>query len=346
MAETDALTRAGHYRHRAAVFRLSVAGKDISTTVRPLLISLSLTEKRGSDADELDLVLDDSNGQLQIPPKGAVIMLALGWRELGSDAEPVLIDKGRFIVDETCHSGAPDRLTIRAKSADLTRGFRARREQSWSNTTLGAVLTEVAGRNGLQPSVAGALSSVALAHLAQGRESDAALITRLGRDHDAVATVKAGRLLFSPIGAGVTPGGLEIPPATITRRSGDGHSWKTAERGSYSGVTAEWQDRQGGRRQEVVAGTKDNARRLGRIYASAKSAKSAVDAEFARLNRGKAEFSINLAIGRPDLYPERKLTVAGFKAEIDSTAWLITEVRHSLDNNGLRSSLQLELATA
>lgn len=344
MAETDALTRARQHRHRAPALRLTVAGRDISTLVRPRLISLNLTEKRGTDADEIDLVLDDTDGQLQIPQKGAKITLELGWRELGGAQEPILIDKGVFTVDETTHSGSPDRLTIRAKSADLTRAFRTRREVSWSNTTLGDVLAELAGRNGLQLAIAPVLAARALQHVLQGRESDAALVTRLGRENDAVATVKAGRLVFNPIGAGVTPGGFEIPPATITRRSGDGHSWKTAERGSYSGVTAQWQDRQGGRRREVVAGSRENARRLGRIYATEKSAQNAVDAEFARLERGKAEFSLNLAVGRPDLYPERKVTVSGFKAEIDSTEWLISEVRHTLDN-GLRTSLQMELAS-
>lgn len=333
----------GLYRHQSPAFRLSVSGRDISDKVRPRLISLNLTEKRGTDADELDIVLDDSDGQLDIPPKGAAITLALGWRDLSNDLEPALIDKGSFTVDETTHSGAPDRITIRAKSADLTRAFRSRRESSWSDTTLGDVLNELAGRNGLQLALSAELASTAVSFLQQGRESDVALITRLGRDHDAVATVKAGRLLFNPIGSGTTPSGLEIPSVTITRRTGDGHSWKTAERGSYSGVVAEWQDRQGARRQEVVAGSRENARRLGRIYATEKSAQLAVDKEFARLERGKAEFSINLARGRPDLYPERTVTVSGFKAQIDATTWLISEVRHSLEN-GLRTTLQMELS--
>lgn len=336
-------TRAGIYRHQSPAFRLTVAGRDISAKVRPRLISLNLTEKRGTDADELDIVLDDSDGQLDIPPKGAAITLALGWKDLGSEQEPVLIDKGSYTVDETTHSGAPDRITIRAKSADLTRAFRSRREGAWSDTTLGAVLNELAGRNGLQLAISSELASTALPYLQQGRESDVALITRLGRDHDAVATVKAGRLLFNPIDSGTTPGGLQIPPVTLTRRSGDGHSWKTAERGSYSGVIAEWQDRQGARRKEVVAGSRENARKLGRIYATEKSAQTAVDREFARLERGKAEFSLNLARGRPDLYPERTVTVSGFKAQIDATTWLISEVRHSLDG-GLRTSLQMELS--
>ena len=52
-------------------------------------------------------------------------------------------------------------------------------------------------------------------------------------------------------------------------------------------------------------------------------------------------------MGRPDLYPERQLTVSGFKPEIDSEDWLIESARHLLDaSGGLKTTLQLELKGA
>ena len=335
------------YVHRRAAYDLVVDGKTIAPAVNPRLISLSLTEKRGADADELELVLDDRDGKLAIPPPGATITLRLGWQELKDDATPQLIDKGSFKVDERCHEGAPDRISIRARSADLTRAFRARRTQTWSNTTLGAVLGEVAARNSLQAAVAADKAAIALDHLTQGRESDSAFLARLGRIHDAVATVKAGRLLFSAVGAGETPGGSPIPPATITRASGDRHRWQAAERENYSGVIAEWRDRAGARLQQVVVGSAENAKKLGRTYASERAARRAADAEVAKQERKGALFSIDLAIGDPALYPERALTVSGFKAEIDATNWLIVETRHSIDAaGGLKTSLQMERGAA
>ena len=54
----------------------------------------------------------------------------------------------------------------------------------------------------------------------QSRESDLAFLRRPGREHDAVATVKAGRLILSPIGAATPwpPPPWERAPPPRTRR--------------------------------------------------------------------------------------------------------------------------------
>lgn len=334
----------GQYVHRQAVYRLVVDGVDIGAQVTPRLISLDLTEKRGADADELAIALSDHDGQLAVPPTGAIITLSLGWRDLGSSAPPQLFDKGRFKVDQRRHAGTPDVLTIRARSADLTRGFRTRRAQSWNQTTLGAVLGEIAGRNGLQLRCAPEKAAIDVSHLAQSNESDAALIARLGRLHDAVSTVKAESLVFMACGAGQSPGGADLGLAQITRRDGDRHDWEEAERDAYSGVIAEWHDRAGGARQKVVVGAEDNAKKLPRTYASLATARRAADTEFKRLKRAAAKFSLTLARGRPDIFPEKSVSVAGWKPEIDAAGWLVVEARHSLNGSGgLSTSLQMEL---
>lgn len=332
----------GQYIHRQAVWKLIVDGKDIGAEVSHRLVSLDLTEKRGADADELSIVLVDHDGMLALPPAGAIITLQLGWRDLGGSAGAVLIDKGRYKVDQLIHSGTPDVLTIRARSADLTRAFRRRRTQSWSNQTLGTILGELAARNGLQLRCSPEKAAVTLAHLAQSQESDAALIARLGRLHDAVATVKAGSLIFMACGAGQSPSGQALDLAQITRRDGDSHTWEAAERGSYSGVVAEWQDRAAGVRKKIVVGNEENAKKLARTYASEASARRAADAEYKRLQRGAAKFSLTLAAGRPDIFPEKTVKVTGFKPQIDAEDWLVVETRHSLTSNGLGAALQME----
>nr|WP_316629655.1 contractile injection system protein, VgrG/Pvc8 family [uncultured Brevundimonas sp.] len=335
---------AARYVHRKAVFDLVVDGQSISASVNPRLESLTLNEKRGADADELELVLKDHDGKLNIPPAGALITLKLGWLDLSDGATPQLVDKGSFKVDERCWSGTPDILTIRAKSADLTRAFRSRRSQTWTNTTLGAVLGEIAGRNALTSVVAPSMASVVIDHLTQGRESDSALLARLGREYDALATVKAEKLLFAPVGAGETAGGQPIPPVTITRRRGDGCRWESAERENYSGVTVAWHDRGSARRRELTVGSSSNPKKLGKTYASEKAARKAADAHQAKQKRKVAKFSINLAAGDPALYPERKVAVQGFKPQIDGAEWLIVETNHRLDGGGgFRTSLQMEL---
>src|SRR5690606_36841765 len=130
-----------------------------------------------------------------IPPRGAALRLWLSWSDTG------LVDKGTYTVDETEHSGAPDTLSIRARSADLRGGLKTKRERSWNAATLGDVLRTIAGAHGLTPVINADLDSIPLAHLDQANESDANLLSRLGDQFDAVATLKAGRLLFMPVGA-------------------------------------------------------------------------------------------------------------------------------------------------
>ncbi len=338
------MTQAPGYIHRQAAYDLVVDGNSISGDVYPRLISLGLSERRGTDADELELVLDDSDGRVAIPSPGAEISLKLGWRDLADGGTTSLIDKGTFKVDGRRHTGTPDRLIIKARSADLTRAFRTRRTQTWTDATLGQVLADVAGRNGLQSRVGADKAALAISHLDQDRESDSAFLARLGRLHDAVATVKAGHLLFAAVGSGETAGGTPIPPATLTRRDGDRHDWEAPERENYSGVIAVWQDRAAATRREVLVGSASNPKRLGRVYGSQASAKRAAETNFKRQGRKGATFNLSLARGRPDLYPEQKLTLSGWKPQIDAADWLIVEARHTLSGNGgLTTSLQLEL---
>jgi hypothetical protein len=325
-------------------FRVTLGDTDLTGEIRPRLVSLTLSEKRGDEADQLDIVLDDSDGGLALPSEGATLRLALGWKQ-GRDVTPGLIDKGTFKVDDVSHSGPPDQVRIRARAADFTSDIRNRREQSWQNTSLGAVLTEVAGRNGLTPRIAADLASIALPTVSQSRQSDITFLRRLGRENDAVATIKDGKLIFARKGAGTTTSGTALPSLTIRRSAGDGHNWQRQKRDGQAGVTASWHDRKAAKRQTVTVGEKDGAKRLRKTFADEVSAHRAATAEQARLKRAPATLDMRLALGRADIYVDLRARVTGIKAGIDGT-WLISEVTHNLDNGGgFTTALEMETGT-
>lgn len=318
-------------------FRLTVDGLDIAQLISPRLMSLELTDNRGVEADQLSITLSDHDGLLTIPPKGAVLRLWLGWSDTG------LVDKGTYTVDETEHSGAPDVLSIRARSADLRKGLKTKRERSWSNTTLGDVLGDIAIGNGLTATIAGALDGLPILQLDQANESDANLISRLGEEFDAVTSVKAGCLLCLPAGGGKTASGLDLPHITLTREDGDRHRYLQADRDSYDGVRAYYYDVNSAKKQEAIAGGGDNLKDLRHTYSDQQSALRAARAEFRRLQRGSATLSYTLAMGRPDLIPELTYTLQGVKAEIDEIIWYGGNVQHSLSaDGGYTVSLELE----
>ena len=318
-------------------FRLTVDGLDIAKLISPRLMGLELTDNRGVEADQLSITLSDHDGLLSIPPKGAVLRLWLGWSDTG------LVDKGTYTVDETEHSGAPDVLSIRARSADLRKGLKTKRERSWSNTTLGDVLGDIAIGNSLTATIAGALDGLPILQLDQANESDANLISRLGEEFDAVASVKAGCLLCLPAGGGKTASGLDLPHITLTREDGDHHRYLQADSDSYDGVRAYYYDVNSAKKQEAIAGGGDNLKDLRHTYSDQQSALRAARAEFRRLQRGSATLSYTLAMGRPDLIPELTYTLQGVKAEIDEIIWYGGNVQHSLSaDGGYTVSLELE----
>ncbi|MGH8395605.1 MAG: phage late control D family protein, partial [Pseudomonas sp.] len=316
-------------------FRVNVDGNDIAQLISPRLMSLELTDNRGIEADQLSITLSDHDGLLSIPPKGAVVRLWLGWSDTG------LVDKGTYTVDEIEHSGAPDMLSIRARSADLRKALKTKRERSWSNTTLGDVLGDIAIGNGLTATIAGALDGLPILQLDQANESDANLISRLGEEFDAVASVKAGCLLCIPAGGGKTVSGLDLPHITLTRADGDQHRYLLADRDSYDGVRAYFYDVNSAKKQEAIAGGGENLKDLRHTYSDKQSALRAARAEFNRLRRGSATLSYTLAVGRPDLIPELTYTLQGVKAEIDEIIWYGGNVQHNLSpDNGYTMSLE------
>ena len=316
--------------------RLVVDGRDITTAITTRLIELTLTDNRGMEADTLDIRLSDHDGLLAIPPRGAQVRLWLGWSDTG------LVDKGAYTVDEVEHSGAPDVLSIRARSADLRAGLARKRERSWHRQRLGDLVRGIAAEYSLQPLIDAALAAIGLPHIDQANESDLNLLSRLSQDHDAIASVKAGRLLFLPVGAGRSASGLPLPHIHLTRADGDQHRYLSADRDSYSGVRTHYYDPHSAERKEVVAGGTDNAKTLRHPFTDRDSALRAARSEWKRLQRGTATLSYSLAKGRADLIPELTYTLEGVKPEISAITWLGGSVTHSLSSNGFTTDLELQ----
>ncbi len=93
----------------------------------------------------------------------------------------------------------------------------------------------------------------------------------------------------------------------------------------------------------MLAGKDDNVKRLRESYANEATARQHAHAELERARRGAAKFDYSLAIGRADLFPEQRITVSGFKPEIDAQSWLIAKATHTASgSSGFTTALELE----
>ena len=230
----------------AAAFKIELEKRDISLTFANRLESLTITENRGPEADQLDIVLLDHDGMLDIPHRGIKLSVAIGWQ--GQE----LVNKGSFIVDDVQHSGTPDKLTIRARSADLRAGISTQKERSWHETTLGDIVKTIAKETNLLHSIPTSLATQHIQHIDQTNESNINLLSRLAKMFDAIFTVKSGTLLFMKTGLGISVSGKALTTHTITRASGDQHQFSIADRDTYTGVKALYQDMQQAIKGEVI----------------------------------------------------------------------------------------------
>ncbi|MCY1672133.1 contractile injection system protein, VgrG/Pvc8 family [Novosphingobium sp. SL115] len=316
-------------------------GTDLAAKIDPRFIELTLTEKRGGEADELSLTLQNHDGRLIAPETGRILTLSLGWRSGGTSTG--LVGKGRFKVDEVEESGPPDIITIRARSADLAGDYRKRRTQVWRDTTVGALLSAIAARNGIAAKVHPDLAGLAIEVLDQHGKSDMAMVKDLGSRFDAVATWKDRALLFMPVGASTTASGAAIPTLTLTRRDGGTWRFTRADRDEHNGAEAEWHDKAQGKRQKVTSGG-TNRKRLKRVYASQAEADQAARAAANKGKRGAIKFEYALAQADMQIQPNARAKMLGWNARVDAAIWLVESVETSLGAGGLQQKVTLESA--
>ncbi|MFZ6732480.1 contractile injection system protein, VgrG/Pvc8 family [Undibacterium sp. Ji42W] len=322
--------------HNKPAFAITLDGQDITSKIYPRLVSLTLTEARENAVDELNITIDDSDGRVAIPRKGVKITLQLGWQNTG------MVDKGSFVVDEVEHEGAPDMLVLRARSAEMAKPVRTRKDRSFDQKTVADIVGQIAKDNGLAPKVSQSLQGKVIDHIDQTNESDINFLNRLGKRFDAVATVKKDALLFLPIDEGANSKGESLPTITLERRDGDKHRYHTASRDAYSGVRAQWHDPNDAKEKSELIGEDDNPKRLRHTYPNQEAAEQAAQAEMNRVKRGKATLQFTLALGRPDITPMMGVRIPSLKPPIGDTDWIIVKTTHNLSTQGFTTGLEME----
>lgn len=372
----DTITATGNHLTPAAM--LQINGQPFGSGTVSRIISIRIADNRGFEADELTIELDDSDGLLAIPEIDSKIKCWLGYKETG------LVYKGEFKMSEFSHSGAPDKLSITARAADLADTLAQQEEKSWHKKTLFEIVEAIAKKHGYEYRISEDYKTINIDHIDQTSESDASFLTRLAGQYDAIATVKNGILLFMPTGKAVTAGGQPVLPIYITRTSGDGHSFTYSSTEAYNAVRAFYVNKKTGKKEETIINKENftpvkqtvtktykykrkrkdgkttkttsktisvtkkiNAdglkiKTLRHLYAGKATAEQGARAAYKKLKRGAAEFKINLAVGRPDVYPETPVYVEGFKTEIDAENWLVSRIEHSMSDSGYTGTLELE----
>ena len=309
--------------------------QDITDTIRRRLIMLRITDERGMQADTLELHLDDRGNDIALPRHGARLNVSIGYKQTS------LALMGVYTIDEVEVSGPPDTMVIKGKSADMRGSLKGQQTRAWDNLSLGDIVSTIAGEHGLTPRVDDALAAIKIPHLDQTDESDLHLLTRLGREHDALVNVKGGYLIFIKRAQGKSAAGRQLPAVSLTRQ--DLSRWRVnlADRGHYNSVKAYYHDTSKAERVPVTVGQGKPVFSIKHNYPSRAAAEHAAAAKYERLARGKATLNVSLP-GRQSILAEARLTLAGVRGGVDG-AWIITRATHEIGGPGYVTKLDAEV---
>ena len=313
-------------------FRITANGADFSAAARDRLLSLTVTEADGEEADRLEITLDDRDGRLESPPIEALISVALGYRDTG------LSSMGLFEVEGVRGNGPPDTMTITATAVDLRNLARAPRTVAHEDRTLEEIALEIAGRAGLGLVLGSSLADVRFDYIAQTAESDLHFLTRIARGLDATAKAASGRLVVARRSDNVTAAGDAKRPVRLSRAELTDWRFDISAREAEGTVEAEIQMTESAEKKLIKVGSGDPVRRLRHVFATEDEARSHAEAVLARSIREKTEIGATLARFEPALFAAGRVSFAGLRPEF-AGAWHITEVRHNLANGGLVTSI-------
>lgn len=322
------------------IYRVKANGHDITALIRNRLICLEVTDESGFQSDRVSIELDDRDNLFDLPEKGAKLDISMG---LERDDKPEMVHMGIFVVDEVGCSGPPDKLTIEGKAANMTDSLKEKKTRPWDNITLSDIVATIAGEHDLIPVTGTDLGSIHFDHIDQADESDLHFLTRLGKEHDAVAKAVSKRLLLIKKGQAKTATGKSLPTISITRQDFVEPGWEMSaqDRGKYKSVTAYFQDIKTGEKQSISVGSGKPVSVIRAPFATRERAMQAAQSRMDKLERGTSTLRGSVS-ARTDLLAEGQINVTGIRSGINGL-WSLTKVTFKIDDSGFTVSFESEV---
>jgi phage protein D len=325
-------------------YRIDIDGKDITSTVTPLLISLKIDLKDGGVSNKADLSLDDENGQIALPRDGASMKVSLrtkrrGWSE---------VFRGKVTETRSTGSrGEPYVLKITADGVDTKGKAKEPQERHWDNATIKTILEDAGKDAGITTiKVDSELASISMPYEAMEGESFMALGQRLAEAVGGTFTISDGRAAMVKRSSGKSASGKALTPI----RAAWGVnliSWDIAPyagRARYKKTRQRYYDKKEAKWKEVETQTEDteaSATSTHRFPASDKAeADRRTKADKTTSEREKGGGSIVID-GDEYANPEAPVAVVGVRPGIDGD-FIASSVSHDVSRSGYTTSIELK----
>ena len=314
---------------KRAVFMVTVAGSNITTTLLPFLISLTVSDKVGTHSDTASLEIDDTNGRIILPQIGAPVVVALGWE--GEGARVVFAGT----VDEVRSSGSRGGgrvLSVTAKGMDTTKRPKEGQQRHFDDKSVDDILKEAGKSAGItEVEIDPSLASIKRAYFEMRDESFIHMGERLAREIGGNFRIQGNKAVMSKRGGSYTS-------AVIAAWGKNLHGWDISPslgRAQYSQVRARWYDPAKAEWQETGEATSLSVEarhdhRYAKPDKNEATQQTASDRSTSERDAGEGSVTIE---GDTAAIPDCLCIVMGARAGIDGP-YRIESVTHSYSRGG------------
>lgn len=314
---------------KRAVFMVTVAGTNITTTLSPVLISLSVSDKVGTHSDTASLEIDDTDGRIILPQIGAPVIVALGWE---SEGVRVVFTGTVDEVKSSGSRGSGRTLSISAKGMDTTGKPKEGQQRHFDDSTVEDILKKAGQTAGVtEIEIDPSLASIKRKYFEMRDESFIHMGERLAREIGGNFRVSGTKAIMSKRGGTYTA-------AVVAAWGRNLHGWDISPslaRAQYSRLRARWYDPRKAEWQETEEQSRlsVDARHDNR-YAKADEdeAGQQTASDKATSERDAGEGSVTIE-GDTSAIPDGLCIVTGARPGVDG-AYRIESVTHSYSRGG------------
>ena len=314
-------------------FELELGGRDRTDAVRPLLESISVSDKPGIEADTCNITLSLSE-QLAIPERGTDVKVKLGFR--GS----ALAEVFSGVANHTGISGVPDRLFIQATGIALSddKRLQGTHTRSWNDATLGDVLSDIIQTAGFKARVHDDLSDVEVKRVIQSIETDIELLSQLAKVYGGILKSDGDTVAVVPRDSLETASSQKLATVEIDRSQTPDYSWDHQHRQGYKTVVAFYQEDAEGAVKAHIEGSGEPELRLKPIFPTLDAATKAARKELVKI---KMLYTIQLTVPGRFVAVGSPLKTTGFPKEQMNRDYQVIRVSHQY-KNGYVTSIEAE----
>ncbi len=302
-----------------------VSGQSISENIREFFSSATITDNAKEQSDAFTLSLSDPHGKLNEPESWKKITIVVNG-----------ISLGEFEINEI--SGDIHGLTYDISGTAITtqNGLKAQRSRSFSNKSIGEILSTVASEHGYKPVVDSSIGGTVIEQVNQMAESDLNLLTRLASNHGAIFKATSDMLVIAPEGSKTNVRGDNLPTMQISEPNRTSGTFAKKMRDKTGTVKAAWLDESTNSNKYESAGSGTPLVELPKVYSSQQEAAKMASSKLKELNSMECELSL--------LMPLSVGYAAGCHAVISNHGsavngeWLIESFEHVISADGYDST--------